>query len=94
MHQARRSSDGWFGHPRRAHRVGVQWRSWHRHRHRSRLRFVIIGCSPIVNFCNGCKPLCLRRPSLQAVVVSQIRVPVEEKQVGVEEFSVLAKYPH
>jgi hypothetical protein len=94
MHQARWSSDGRFSHPRRAHRVGVQRRPWHRHRHRGCLRFVIIGRSLVMSFCNGCKPIGFRRPSLQAVVVSKIRVPVEEKQVGVEEFAVLAKHPH
>ncbi len=70
---------GSFPDPRGPHRVGVYRRSWHRHCHRGGLRRFVIGRSLVVPFSNGCKPLSFRRPSLRAVVVSQIRVPNRRK---------------
>ncbi len=88
------TSGGRFRHPHSAHRARVQWRSWHRHRHRCRIRVVIIGRGLVMSFCNRGSCLGFRRSPLRAVVVRQVHVPVEEKEVGVEQSAVPAKGPH
>jgi hypothetical protein len=75
--------------------VGHHRGSWHWHRHRSGIWWVVItGRSLIVSFRNGGQPLGFRCPPSQAVIVSQVRVSIEEKQVGVEELAVSAEHPH
>lgn len=58
------------------------------------MRRLVVRRSLIVRFRDGCEPIGFRDPPLPAVVVGQVRVAIEKKQMRVEELALAAKDPH
>src|SRR5262245_55291065 len=79
---------------RRAHGIRIYRGPWDRHRHRGCVqRLRIIGRGLIVLFGNRREFVGLRCSSLHPMVVSELGVAIEEKQVGVEQLAIATENP-